>query len=158
MYFGLGSSIWFFLKAMFFGIATLVTIPKEVYKKYFIWGFLFGGIGDVIMVVIFNPILNLIKYKNMGVFNAYGIISFWTPIAWMFTFMLFFYFLPVHRLFLYLYILGFAIFGHILGMLLQNLGLFEFVGSYVYIAPITFVFWFSFATLIYFRYNRIILK
>lgn len=110
---GLGKSIYFFFKAMFFGIATLVTIPKEVYKKYFIWGFVFGGIGQLIMATISNPILGLIQYKNMGVFNIFGITSFWTPIAWMFTFMLFFYFLPVHKVFLAIYILGFAIFGHI---------------------------------------------
>ena len=92
MDFGLGKSIWYLLKAMFFGIATILTIPKEVYKKYFIWGFIFGGVGDVLMVILFSKVLNLIEYKNMCVFNAYGLVSFWTPIAWMFILCSFFIF------------------------------------------------------------------
>lgn len=155
---GLGKSIYFFYKALLFGVATLVTIPREVYKKYLIWGFILGGVGELAMVTIFERLLHLIKYKNMGFFNVFGLVSFWTPLAWMFTFMLFFYFLPVRRIFFYLYLLGFAFFAHMVGLVLQNLGLFEYIGTYIYYAPLVFFLWFSLAAFTYLRYNRITLK
>lgn len=155
---GLGNSIIFLLKAMFFGIATIVSIPKNVYKKFFIWGFLFGGIGDVTIVTLLGPGLKLLKYQNMGMFDILGTFSFWTPLAWMFTFMIFFYFLPVHRYFYFIYIGGFSIFGFMVGLVLQNIGLFKYEGAFIYFAPFVFMAWFMFSSLIYFRYNRITLK
>lgn len=154
----LWKSMFFFLKALLFGLATIVSIPQNVYKKYVIWGFLFGGIGDLIIVALFGPVLNLIKYENMGVFNILDTISFWTPIAWMFTFMLFFYFLPIHRYFLLIYIIGFSIFGFMVGLVLQNIGLFKYEGIYIYFAPFVFIAWFSFSSFIFFRYNQITLR
>ncbi|MDX9872813.1 MAG: hypothetical protein RBT41_10390, partial [Clostridia bacterium] len=135
---GFDNSIIFLLKAILFGIATAIAIPKKEYKKFFLWGLLFGGILDVIIIIMLGPILNLTKYQNMGIHGIFGILPFWTPIAWIFVLMLFFYFLPIHRYFLYLYVLGFAIFGYMVGIVLQNMDLYEYLGSYIYFAPITF--------------------
>ncbi|MFZ7103275.1 MAG: hypothetical protein ACOWWO_11565 [Peptococcaceae bacterium] len=154
----LGNSIFFFLKAFFFGLATVIVIPRDVYKRYFIYGFIFGAIGDVIVVTILGPVLHLIKYKNMGVFNIFGIVSFWTPIAWMFAFMLFFYFLPVRRIFLYPYIVGFAFYGYMVGIVLEHLNLYEYIGSYVHFAPLLFMVWFYIGALVYLRNGNIILR
>lgn len=158
MFMGFGKSIIFLLKAFFFALATVVVIPKNVYKRYFIYGFIFGAIGDLIMATITGPVLHLIEYKNMGPFNLFGVVSFWTPIAWMFAFMLFFYFLPVRRIFLYPYIIGFAIYGYLVGILLQQLDLFEYNGNYIYFAPLTFIVWFSISAWVYFRNGEIDLK
>lgn len=152
----LGVSIYFFIKAVLFGIATIVAIPKRVYKKYLLWGFLFGGIGELIMVTLFSRVLNLINYYNMGVFNIFNIMSFWTPIAWMFSFMLFFYFLPTHRYILLIYIIGFSIYGFMVGLVLQNIGLFKYEGLYIYFAPFVFFAWFSASAYVFFRYNRLV--
>ena len=153
-----GKSIFYFYKALLFGIAAYAVIPKHEFKRYLLYGFIFGAIGDVIMVIITGPVLNLIKYSNMGPFGIWGVITFWTPIAWMFAFMLFFYFLPVRTVFLIPYIVGFAIFGYMVGLVLSGLGLFEYIGNYKYYAPITFVFWFSIAAYTYFRIGDIKLR
>ncbi len=154
----LGKSIIFLLKALFFGLATVLIIPRDVYKRYFLYGFMFGAIGDIIVATLLGPVLHLIQYKNMGVFGLFGIVSFWTPIAWMFAFMLFFYFLPMRRIFLYPYIIGFAIFGYFLGIVLQQLDLYEYIGNYLYFAPITFIIWFSISAWVYLRNGHIQLK
>jgi len=151
-------SIFFFYKALLFGIAAYAVIPKHEFKKYLLYGFVFGAIGDVILVLISGPVLNLSRYHNTGFFSVYGVFSFWTPISWMFAFMLFFYFLPVRIVFLIPYIIGFAIFGYMVGLVLSNLGLYEYVGIYKYFAPLTFIAWFSVAAYVYFRIGNVKLK
>lgn len=141
--FGIDISIIFFLKTLLLGIASVLAIPRQVYKKFLLYGFVFGGVGEIISVIILEPVLHLIQYTNMGRFSMLGIISFWTPIAWMFAFMLFFYYLPARKVFLYLYIAFFSIYAYFVGLFLQNFGLFDYVGDYKYFAPFVFVLWFS---------------
>lgn len=151
-------SILFFIKALLFGIATIVVIPKHLYKRFLLYGFIFGAIGEVILATLFGPILHLIEYRNMGVFEIFGIVSFWTPIAWMFAFMLFFYFLPVRRQFLYPYITGFAAFAYMVGLVLQQLDLFRYLGNYFYFAPLVFLLWFSISAWEYIKMGNVVLK
>ncbi|WP_148133629.1 hypothetical protein [Candidatus Formimonas warabiya] len=152
-----GKSIFFFYKALLFGLSAYLVIPRAEFKKFFIFGFFFGGIGDIIVIVILSN-LNLIAYKNMGPFSIWGLFSFWTPIAWLFAFMLFFYFLPVRKKFFYPYILGFALFAHMVGLVLEKLGLYQYMGTYIYYAPIVFIIWFSLAAYVYLKSGRISLN
>ncbi|MHB1419217.1 MAG: hypothetical protein ACYCX4_06435 [Bacillota bacterium] len=149
-----GNSFVFLYKAVLFGVATVVVIPREVYKKYFIYGFIFGGIGETLTAFVFEKILHLIAYKNMGIFNFLGLYSFWTPIAWTFSFMLFFYFLPREKIFRYLYIAGFTFFAYGVGQVLQNLGLFEYIGIQKYLAPVVFLVWFLLAAWLFLKLER----
>jgi len=144
-------------KAVLFGIATVVVIPRELYKKYLLYGFVFGAIGDIITVLLMS-LLGLIKYSQMGPFSIYGFFSFWTPIAWMFAFMLFFYFLPRRRLFLYPYVVGFALFGYMLGLVLEGFGVFQYIGFWRYVAPFFFTLWFSGAAWVFFRLEGVKVK
>lgn len=153
-----GKSAYFFYKAVLFGLATVVVIPRQVYKKFLIYGLIFGAILDVIFIIILGPILHLVKYIDMGPFSIFGIFSFWTPVAWMFAFMLFFYFLPVRKEFLYPYTVSFALFGYMVGLVLQGLGLFMYVGNYLYIAPLVLTGWFSLSAWAYIRSEHITLK
>ncbi|KUO53558.1 MAG: hypothetical protein APF76_12175 [Desulfitibacter sp. BRH_c19] len=75
---------------------------------------MFGGIGDVITVVLLTN-LNLVKFKNMGVFSAFDYFSICTPLTWMLAFMIFFYFLPVRKVFLLPYIIGFSLLSFTIG-------------------------------------------
>lgn len=50
--FGIGISILFFIKALLFGIASIIAIPRQVFKKFLLYGFIFGGLGDVIVILI----------------------------------------------------------------------------------------------------------
>ncbi|KAF1084791.1 hypothetical protein SPSYN_01961 [Sporotomaculum syntrophicum] len=153
-----GESIFFFYKALLFGIAAYAVIPRHEFKRYLIYGFIFGGIADVVVIIVLEPILNLIKYHNLGPFSIYGLFSFWTPVSWMFAFMIFFYFLPVRKVFLIPYIIGFSLFGYMVGIVLNGLGLFEYIGIQKYLAPIVFFVWFSISAYVYFRIGNIKLR
>ncbi|AGL03416.1 hypothetical protein [Desulfoscipio gibsoniae] len=150
-----GKSIFFFYKALLFGIAAYAIIPRPEFKKYLIYGFIFGAIGDIIVLLITGPVLNLYKYFHLGPFGIWGIFTFWTPISWMFAFMLFFYFLPVRIPFLLPYVAGFSMFGYMVGLVLQGLGMYEYIGNYIYFAPVTFLIWFSIAAFSYIRIGNI---
>jgi len=128
-----------------------------MFKKYLLYGFIFGAIGDVIVAFTLHS-LDLIRYYNMGPFGINGVLTIWTPISWMFAFMLFFYFLPARTAFLIPYVIGFSIFGYMVGLVLTGLGLFEYIGSYKYYAPIVFTAWFSLATYVYIKIGNIKLR
>lgn len=147
----------FFAKAVLFGVVAVITVPREKYKHFALWGFVFGVIGNLVQVVIF-PMFHLMKYSNMGNFDILGRFSFWTPFAWMFAFMVFFRFLPVRKLFLALYILGFSIFGFMVGWVLQNFELYFYLGKYVYFSPLVYGVWFSLGAWAYIRSEKIVLK
>jgi hypothetical protein len=85
----MGIEIVFLIKAVFFGMAAIIIIPKELYKKYLVYGLFLGALVDT-MVTILGKFLNLFKYKNMGVFNILDLYSFWTPLAWVFVIMFFY--------------------------------------------------------------------
>ena len=80
-----------------------------------------------------------------------NIFSLWTPITWAFVFMLFFYFLPVRKVFLVPYILIFSLLSYSVGLVMQNFGLFEYIGIQKYLAPFTFLIWYSVSAWVFLR-------
>ncbi|WP_045575079.1 hypothetical protein [Desulfosporosinus sp. I2] len=132
-------------------IVVLITIPKNDLKKYFIYGVLLGGLGDVVVVGIFQNFLNIIWFKNAGIFNVLGqnILS---PPSWILTVMIFLSFLPQQKTFQYIYVFAFALFSVCYGYLVHNIGLFDFrPWFYPSFAYLTFLFWWSFITWIFIR-------
>jgi len=128
-------------------IATLMFIPRKLYKKYFIYGLITGAAGDFLVALLLESV-NLIEYKNAGVFTVLGL-NFWAPISWMFVHMIFLYFLPQRRPFLYIYILSFAMFSRVFSNILSNLNLFEFRGVWPYASFFVFLFWYGGAAWLY---------
>ncbi len=147
----IGISIVYLIKAVIFGIATVILIPKEQYKKYFIYGFFTGGVANVLVVSIFSY-LNFIKYYNMGPFAVFDTFAFFTPIAWTFTMMLFLYFLPVRKVFFFPYVISFALFAVAVGEVLKGFGLYEYS---IYLMPFVFIAWFSLTAFVYMRNEKI---
>lgn len=137
-----------------FGIITilgaLLLIPKNQFKKYFIYGLIFGGLGDAIIATLYTT-LGLIKYKEMGPFNIMNIFSLWTPVTWAFAYTIFFYFLPVRKVFLVPYVLIFSFLNFSVGLVMQNFGMFEYIGIQKYLAPFTFLIWYSISAWVYQR-------
>ncbi|MTI59359.1 MAG: hypothetical protein FH762_05095 [Firmicutes bacterium] len=136
---------------------ALILIPKKEYKHYFLYGMIFGGVGEVI-VVTFLRYIGLVRYRDMGSFNILGLFPFWTPLTGMFVFMIFFYLLPVRKGFLITYIICFSALNYGTGLMLNQLGLFEYVEIYLYIAPFISILWYSLAAHVYFRSGGIRLK
>lgn len=56
-------------------VMALLIIPKHLYKKCFLYGFLLGGLGDTLIALALSA-LHLIEYKNMGPFSLFGVFSF----------------------------------------------------------------------------------
>jgi len=147
----IGISIIFFIKALLFGLATVILIPKEKYKKFFIYGFLFGGVLDIIIIFSFTY-LNIIKYYKMGPLSILNTFPFFTPIAWTFAMMLFLYFLPIKRFFLIPYVISFALYGIAVSEVLKGFGVYAYN---IYIMPFVFIVWFSFTAFLYVYNERI---
>jgi hypothetical protein len=97
----IGVEIIFFLKAAFFGLAAIVLIPKEQYKKFLVYGLILGGLADILLILVFGKIIGGVRYLNTGVFDILKLTSFWTPIAWSFVIMYFLYSLPLKKGFFY---------------------------------------------------------
>lgn len=133
---------FYLIFAVVTGLATFVIIPRNLYKKFFLYGLLFGGIGDSVLASIFH-FMGLLNYKGMGVTSIFGIFSFWTPIAWTFYFMIYFYFLPVRKFFLVPYIIIFVGLNYAVGMVMAQSGLYELAEIYKYIQPVIYLIWCS---------------
>jgi hypothetical protein len=132
-------------------IFSLIYIPKKVYKEHLIYGMLVGGLGDMAVVGIFANVFHLMWFKNAGFFNVLGQ-NFLSPPCWTFTVMLFLYFLPRRRPFLYLYILVFAMYSFGYGILVHNVDLYDFRPWFYYgMSPFIFGGWWSFAAWIFIK-------
>lgn len=144
----------FMIVALLAGVSFLLIVPKERYKKTLLYAILFGGIGDGLTVGLLS-LLGLIRYKNTGAFDVLGIFSIWTPITWTYTFAIFFYLLPVRKLFVIPYLVGFAGLTYAMGLTFENFGLFEYIGFHRYTAPLVFMLWYGVSAWAYYRLERI---
>jgi len=132
-------------------ILVVIFIPREKIKEYFIYGLLLGGLGDILVVGLFQNLLHIISFKNAGIFLFLGM-NFLSPISWTVTVMLFLNFLPRRKPFLYLYVLTFATFSVGYGYLVHNVGLFDFKPwFYPVYSFLTFLGWWSFISWIYIK-------
>ncbi|MEJ6950353.1 hypothetical protein [Natronospora cellulosivora (SeqCode)] len=152
-----GINIIYLVFAASVGAATVILIPRENYKHFFLYGLIFGGLADA-FIVVFLTELNLIQYKNMGVFNVFDYFSIWTPLTWMFVFMIFFYFLPVRKSFLIPYIIAFSVLNIATGRVMSQLGLFELIGIQKYLSPFVFLLWYSISAWAYLHIEKISLQ
>lgn len=130
---------------------TLIFIPRRDYNKYLFYGFLVGGLGDIISVALFQNILHVMWFKNQGIFYVLGQNAL-SPPAWTLTVMLFLFFLPRWPSFLYLYIATWAFASLGFGYIVRNAKLFDFL-SWFYPIPAYFIFltWWSFAALLFLK-------
>ena len=134
---------------------SLIYIPKKDYKEYLIYGFLLGGLGDILVVGLFQNLLHIMWFKNAGIFNVLGQ-NFLSPPCWTFTVMLFLYFLPRKGISLYLYVLTFAVFSVGYGLMVQNAGLFNFrPWLYPVVSYFVFLGWWIFITGVFMKTSRL---
>lgn len=151
----MGKEYFYLYKAIFFGFAALILIPKEQYRKYILYGIFLGMIPQLLIVIVFSGLLHWYRYENMGVFNIAGLVPFWSPISWMFAVSYFLYLLPRKRIVLYLYVGLFSVYGPMVGTVLENYGLFKYVGLFRYVSPLMYLLWFGLAAWIYIRAEKI---
>ena len=153
MNFDLTTIFWPVLTIIFW-IPTLIFIPRKEYKRFLIFGFILGGLLDVVSIILIGNIFGVFTY-NAGPFQAFGIPIF-IPLAFTFVWMLFLYFLPFRIELLIPYIIGFCGFSVLMGIIEQNLGLFKYHQGLILDLTITaavFLVWFSLSAYVYRKYD-----
>lgn len=135
---------------------TLIFIPKKDYRRYLLYGFLIGGLGDIIAVTLFQNILKVMWFKNQGIFYVLGHNAL-SPPCWTLVVMIFLYFLPRWRSFLYPFIATWAFASLGFGYLVRNAELFDFV-SWFYPIPAFLIFlgWWSFAAWLFLKTSPLV--
>ncbi len=136
-------------------ILSIIYIDRKDYKEYLTYGFLLGGLGDILTVGLFQNILRFMWFKNQGLFNVLGQ-NYLSPPSWTFTVMLFLYFLPRKGISQYLYVLTFAAFSVGYGLVVHNAGLFDFKPwLYPVVSYFIFLGWWSIITIVFLRTSRL---
>jgi hypothetical protein len=139
------SKTWFFpLFLLMALILTLIYIPRRQYKKYLIYAAISGGLGNMVLTLIMHRILGWGHYINIGIFDVFGF-NYLEPFSWTFVQMLFLYFLPVRKWFLYAYVVGFLGLSVGFGYIIKNLGIIrEFNPTMLqFVGPLIFLAWWS---------------
>lgn len=137
-------------------LLTLIFIPKDKYKEYFIYGILIGGLGDIVVVFLMQNVLGIMWFKNQGIFYVLGQMAL-SPLCWTESIMIFLYFLPRKRWFLYLYLLVWASISLGYGYIVHNAGLFYFV-YWLYPIPAYFIFlgWWIFTAWVFLKTSPLV--
>jgi hypothetical protein len=150
-----GTTLFYPVFLALVALIVLIIIPGKLRKEYFIYGLIIGALGDVIAVAVFQNVLHFIWFKNLGIFNVMGQMVL-SPLCWLFTVMLFLYFLPNRRWFLYTYVAIWAMASVAFGYMVHNVRLFDFK-SWFYPIPAYFTFlgWWVFATWFFKRNNNL---
>jgi hypothetical protein len=135
---------------------TLVYIPRRDYRKYVIYAAITGGLGNMLITLVVFRWLKVARYVHIGIFDIEGF-NYLEPFAWTFVQMLFLYFLPVRKWFLYGYVLGFTGISIGFGYVIRNLGISETLNPAFsrYLSPVIFLAWWSFTAWFYRRIEGI---
>ncbi|EHQ90323.1 hypothetical protein [Desulfosporosinus youngiae] len=137
-----------FFYTLIFSMILVSVVPKAEIRRLSIYGIIFGAIFDVILVTIAN-ITGSFTYINYEPFGLMGI-HFLAPISWAIFFILYFYFLPDKRYYIYLYIISGIFYSIMFCQMITKLGVLK-LSHGIIDSIIPFVFWFPLATWGYFR-------
>lgn len=130
------------LHTIVFSIILIAVVPKDDIYRLSIYGIIFGGIMDIIMLTM-GKLTGLFGWINYGPFGFLGI-PFFAPISWGIFYILFFYFLPSNKYLKYIYTLAAVSFSIIYTNVVINLNIFWSYSKLV-IPLIAFMIWFSIA-------------
>lgn len=136
------------IKVAVLGVIMLLLIPKDRLRHYLAYGLIFGGLLDIVIVVALTS-MHLIRYKSFDPFGIFGVVSLFTPIAWALAFAIFLFMLPRKKPLLVPFIFTYSLFGYSLGLVLENVNVFEYIGWWHYGAPVLIFLWFAGAAWVY---------
>jgi hypothetical protein len=138
-------------------LATVLLIPRAVYRKFLIYGLMFGAASDIVLTTIFNKILNMFKWLNAGPMNVWGFNAL-VPVTFTFWMMLYLYFLPLRTIYLVPYVLIFTGISVAMGQVTRNLGLFTYRPGIEAIMISDFLSWYAVVAWLYRLQERAIEK
>lgn len=132
----------FIYVSIFLAILVLV-VPKSEIRRLSIYGIIFGAVFDVILVTIAN-LIGAFRYINYEPYGLFGI-HFFAPISWAIFFILYFYFLPNYRPYLYIYVVSAIFYGMLFCQMITKLAVLK-LSHGLYDSTIPFIIWFPIAT------------
>lgn len=140
-----------FIYTTIFSIVLVNVVPKKDIRRLFIYGLIFGGVFDVVLVEFAN-LIGEFRYVNYGPFGMFGI-HFMAPIAWTVFFIIYFYLLPRKRIYVYLYATMGIFYSIFFCQMITHLGVLKLAHGIVS-SIIPFIIWFPIATWGYLKLTK----
>lgn len=127
-------------------------MPKNEIRRLFIYGLIFGGIFDIVIVGIAS-LIGEFKYINYEQFGLMGI-HFMAPISWTIFFIIYFYLLPDKKIYIYLYVIMGIIYSIFFCQVIVKLGVLKLAHGIID-SIISFLIWYPTATWGYLNLQKI---
>lgn len=105
-------------------LILLAVVPRRDIHRLAIYGIIFGGVIEAVLVLTLDRVITVIKYTNYGPFAVSGF-PFFPVIAWTVYTILFLYFLPERKPWNYAFIAVSSAYSTVFANVLVNLGIFE---------------------------------
>jgi hypothetical protein len=133
-------------------IILSVAVPRIKIKKLAIYGIIFGAVADIFWILLIG-VLGVARYINYGPFGFLGL-PFFPPIAWTIYFIIYFYFLPRKNFWPYVFAFIAAIYSIVFSNVLNNLGIFKWTISNVWVPFFIYVIWHVGVTWIFLKLKK----
>lgn len=140
-----------FIYSAIFGIILVNVVPQKEIRRLFFYGLVFGGIFDVVVVSTAN-LIGEFKYINYEPFGLMGL-HFMAPISWTIFFIIYFYFLPERKLYIYIYVIMGIFYSMLFCQMLTKLHILTLAHGIID-SIIPFLIWFPTATWGYCRLTK----
>lgn len=140
-----------FLYTAVFAAILVAVVPRQEIRRLAIYGILFGGLFDVVVVEAGN-LLGEFRYINYEPFGLMDL-HFMAPISWSIFYILYFYFLPDRNSYIYLYTLMGIFYSTLFCQMITKLGVLS-LGHGIIDSIIPFAVWFPVATWGYLKLTR----
>jgi len=102
-------------------IMMVILVPRREIKRLVMYGILFGAVADVFFIQLIG-LIGMGEYLNFKYFGAFGI-PFFPPIAWTAYFIMFLYFLPRNKPWIYIFPIIASCYSVYFSNILQALGI-----------------------------------
>lgn len=132
-----------FIYTGIFAIILVAVVPRKDIHRLAIYGIIFGGIFDIVAVTIAN-LTGSFRYINYEPFGLMGI-HFLAPISWSIFFILYFYFLPKKKPYIFIYTIMAIYYSMLFCQMLTKLNVLK-LGHGIIDSIVPFVIWFPIAT------------
>lgn len=142
-----------FIYTFVFTAILVAAVPKKEIRRLSIYGIIFGAVLDIVVVEIGN-LTNSFRYINYEPFGLIGL-HFMAPISWAIFFIIYFYFLPEKKSYIYIYTIMAVFYSMLFCQMLTKLGVLELRHGIID-SIVPFVIWFPIVTWAYCKleYNK----
>ncbi len=132
-----------FIYTTIFALILIATVPRSKIRRLSIYGIIFGAVFDILLVLVTN-FFREFGYINYGPFGLFGI-HFLAPVAWSIFFIMYFYFLPKRKTYMYIYVTVAVLYSIAFCQMISKLGVL-YLAHGIIDSIIPFLIWFPIAT------------